>query len=617
MFAVSKNPESTRSRNLPILKLLLPVPREIELRESRVLVDLDAVPVRPTSSPLPTEGYRIDIGDEATTIEADDGAGAFYARATLAQLARATAASDPGHDDDAKSGRVAELPTGTITDWPDFKTRAVMLDVSRTKVPTLPTLFSLIDLLSSWKINHFELYIEHTFEFPGHDDVWRDASPYSREDIEALDAYCAERFVELSANLNTLGHMERWLVHPRYANLGIARGMVMTPWGMMRPASTLDPANPGSLALVRELISTHASCFESPRVHLGLDEPWELPGERHMEWATWAKTLRALPEMEGRTMLAWGDFPAQYPGLLDEIATEPDITICEWGYEAGHPFAERAGRLGESGLDHWLCPGTSSWISILGRTSNAVANCQEAARAGIGSSASGVMVTDWGDFGHLQFPAVSEPGFAAFAAASWCEAANANLDTTKLAPLLDVHGFDDSSARLARGVMDLGDAHLAAECNFLNLATIVLNLYFPQLPVGSGLTTGLDTTRLNNVSSIVESARDAISTARPRRPDGAAVIEEMRAAADLVVLLCDDGVARLKGDGHLSSIPAGHRLSLAKRLADLIEQRRDLWSARNRPGGMEESLAWLEHLKSCYESGVTDPNWSGPFVSCI
>lgn len=614
---MTSNGLSIGSRQFPISKLLLPVPREIELTGSRVLVDLDTVPVGPNVTSLPPEGYRIAIGEIATTIEAADDAGAFYAKATLRQLARALKAASGESAEGGRDLTVVELPLGTITDWPDFKTRGVMLDVSRTKVPTLSTLFSLVDLLASWKINHLELYIEHTFEFPGHEDVWRDASAYSKEDILALDAYCGERYVELSANLNTLGHMERWLAHSRYADLGIARGMVMTPWGMMRPASTLDPANPGSLALVSELISSHVPCFKSNRVHLGLDEPWELPDDRYEEWASWAKALRSLPEIDGHTMLAWGDFPALHPDLLDKIATDVGITICEWGYEAGHPFKERAQRLCDSGLDHWLCPGTSSWLSILGRTSNAIANCREAVRAGLGSRASGVMVTDWGDFGHLQFQPVSEPGFAASAATSWCEAANAELDSDIFAAVLDLHGFEDPSAKLARGVMELGDAHLLAECNFLNLSTVVLNLYFPQLPVGSGLTTGLDRTRLKRVSNAVGAARDAIASASPRRPDGATVIDELATAADLVLLLCDDGAARLDGDGHLSSIPAGQRRDLARRLDDLIERHRALWTVRNKPGGMEESLAWLGHLKSCYESGSTDPNWSGPFVSCI
>jgi N-acetyl-beta-hexosaminidase len=47
-----------------------------------------------------------------------------------------------------------------ILDWPDFPTRGVMLGVSRDKVPTMGTVFELVDLLASWKINQLQLYIK-------------------------------------------------------------------------------------------------------------------------------------------------------------------------------------------------------------------------------------------------------------------------------------------------------------------------------------------------------------------------------------------------------------------------------------------------------------------------
>lgn len=64
-----------------------------------------------------------------------------------------------------------------------------MLDISRDKVPKLETLKSLIVQLSEWKINQvsdynhshinstlqFQLYMEHTFKYRGHETVWKDA----------------------------------------------------------------------------------------------------------------------------------------------------------------------------------------------------------------------------------------------------------------------------------------------------------------------------------------------------------------------------------------------------------------------------------------------------------
>src|SRR3712207_8708503 len=53
--------------------------------------------------------------------------------------------------------------------------------------------------------------------------------------------------------------------------------------GRHRAPTTIDPSNPGSLTLVRSLLAELLPNFRSQRVHVGLDEPWELPDERSEE----------------------------------------------------------------------------------------------------------------------------------------------------------------------------------------------------------------------------------------------------------------------------------------------------------------------------------------------
>ena len=114
--------------------------------------------------------------------------------------------------------------------------------------------------------------------------------------------------------------------------------------------------------------------------------------------------------LAGRELLVWGDVLAADPDLLAGL---PDgVTVCEWGYEDNHPFAERAERLAAAGVPFWMCPGTSSWLSISGRVENMIGNIRSAAVAGIAHGATGILTTDWGDMGHHQQPVVSEPGFA-------------------------------------------------------------------------------------------------------------------------------------------------------------------------------------------------------------
>ena len=91
-----------------------------------------------------------------------------------------------------------------------------MLDVSRCKVPTMETIFELIDLLSLLRFNELQLYIEHTLAFSAHKTVWQNFSPFSGAEIEEIDTYCKDREIELVPNLNSFGHFERWLRHKPY-----------------------------------------------------------------------------------------------------------------------------------------------------------------------------------------------------------------------------------------------------------------------------------------------------------------------------------------------------------------------------------------------------------------
>ena len=80
-----------------------------------------------------------------------------------------------------------------------------------------------------------------------------------------------------------------------------------------------------------------------------------------------------------------------------------------------HPFDEHGAQFAQAGLPFYVCPGTSSWNSIGGRTDNALGNLRSAAENGLKHGASGYLNTDWGDNGHWQSLPISESGLCAWA----------------------------------------------------------------------------------------------------------------------------------------------------------------------------------------------------------
>lgn len=570
---------------------LLPQPRESDLGAGRVPVAEPSLRVGVVG--LPPQGYEITVSENGEVrVEAADDAGAFYAGATLAQLARAHRGT---------------VPVGRVRDWPDLPIRGVMLDVSRDKVPTMGTLYAWVDRLASWKVNELQLYTEHTFAYRNHEVVWRDASPMTPEEVRALDAYCADRHVELVPNQNCLGHMGRWLAHPEYRPLAMAPDGYETRPGHRRPPGTLEPTNPRSLALVRELLGELLACFSSRRfVHVGLDEPFEMPDERWPDYLEWMRALRALRELDGCEMLVWGDVVDARP---ERAPTLPSgVTVVDWGYEDWHPFEDRLAVYEEAGIPRWVAPGTSSWLTILGRVANMRGNCARAATAALTHAAPGYLNTDWGDLGHLQYLPVSEPGLAYGAAVSWCAATNRDLD---LGRALDLHCFDDETGVLGATLLELGDAYRWITPQFPNVSVLVLHLYFPQLQLGRGFARGASGEEYARVGDRLADALDRLRRAQPARADGSLVLDELRNAVALVRVLCDDARARLATDGTLPAVPGPERARLAEALRPVIDEHRRLWLARNRPGGLKDSLAWPEHLLHCYETGTVEETWGG------
>jgi hexosaminidase len=542
------------------------------------------------------QGYRLSVDPSGVTIIGHDGAGVFYGICTLIQLLRQ-------HAPVAAGGPIT-LPGLRIDDRPDFAHRGVMLDISRDRVPTMQTLYDLIDLLASWKINQVQLYMEHTFAYRGHEVVWKDASPLTGEEIMALDAFCRERYVELVPNQNSFGHMHRWLIHEPYRRLAECPQGIEHPFSPRHEPFSLCPIDPGSLALLEDLYGQLLPHFSSRQFNVGLDETFDLGrcrsaqvcAERGRErvYLDFLLQVHWLVSRHGRTMQFWGDIIINRPELIAELPQ--DVIALEWGYEADHPFAEHGRLFAAAGRSFYVCPGTSTWNSIAGRTENALGNLRNAAQNGRANGAIGYLNTDWGDNGHLQPLPVSYLGFLAGAALSWNSADAGDPQQLDIAALLDRYAFQDRAGVMGRVAYDLGNAYLQPGVTVPNSSVLFWLLLYPDRPLSDPRLQGLSLDRLYHTHGYIEGVADRLAGARMERPDADLVTEEFRWAAHMLRLACRIGIARLSADpeGALEAVPADQRAALADELRGLIEQHRALWLRRSRPGGLSDSVARLE-----------------------
>lgn len=531
------------------------------------------------------EGYKLSITPDRLEAEASTEAGLFYATCTLIQLIEQFG---------------TQLPCLEITDWPDFPNRGVMLDISRDKVPTMETLLSLIDMLASWKVNQVQLYTEHTFSYRNHPEVWAEASPITGEEILEIDAFCRERFIELVPNQNSFGHMEHWLKHPRYAPLAEVSGTYTTPWGTSSEPTLITPVDPGSLELVNSLYDELIPHFSSHQINVGCDETHELGQGRSKEecerrgvgrvYLDFILKLYDSVKARNRKMMYWGDIIIGYPDLIPELPS--DAVTLEWGYDANHPFADHAAQFGSSGIPFYVCPGTSSWCSLSGRTANALGNLRNAAENGLKHGATGFLNTDWGDRGHWQVLPVSYLGFAVGAAYSWAMDANKDMDVQNT---VSAHAFQDRTGTMGRIAYELGSVGDSLGAVVPNGNQFFWALQTSLKSPGQRVLDRDGSLKLENARELIDQIVEPLDQAAMTRTDAGLIKREylntarlLKHAASRLELITGKGQPDMEG--------------MYTELEGIIEEYRSIWLARNRPGGLADSTRLLEAALSDYQA---------------
>lgn len=552
------------------------------------------------STVAPAQGYRLSIQNGQITIIGVDSDGVWHGICTLAQLLQHFGAN---------------MPDISIHDWPDFPVRGIMLDISRDKVPTMQTLYTLIDRLASWKINQVQIYMEHTFAYSQHQQVWAEASPMTGQEIMELDEFCHQRHIELVPNQNSLGHMERWVKHEAYKPISETPdgyiGNFGDHLGEVRPATSLNPIDPRSIEFMASLYDELLPHFRSTLFNVGGDEPWELGQGRSKSevekrgrgrvYVDYLLKLYEETSKRGHTMMFWADVIIKYPELIPEMPK--DVIAFEWGYYAGHPYSEHSPMFAQSNIPFYVCPGTSSWNSLAGRTTNMRANVLDAAKNGLEYGASGLLMTDWGDRGHWQPLPISYPGFVYGASVAWASETNADLD---IASALDRYVFQDSAGQVGKVVCDLGDLYLLPGLEYPNGSLLFfllqmkrenLDVFIRNLDghVVKDRFFGIDIDTMNAVLANIDTLLQSLNRARIQADDAVLVRDEITQVARLMNHAAHRGLF-LKDAGQLSA------RDLLQDLEILFTQQRLNWLARNRIGGLKDSIARFEPVIGEYRA---------------
>jgi hypothetical protein len=307
--------------------------------------------------------------------------------------------------------------------------------------------------------------------------------------------------------------------------------------------------------------------------------------------------LKKLVDANNKKVQFWGDIILHHPELIPHLPK--DMTALIWGYGAKHPFKKQCAQFQKAGLDFYVCPGTSTWKTIMGRNKNAFENLLNAAENGKAYGATGFLNTNWGDNGHWQPQSVCYPAYLYGAALAWSVEENKSVD---IAHFLNQQVFEDRNEVIGQVIVDLGNAYLET-----GVETDNSNIFFQMLkeahkPMDKGRNIKkLKAEKVKQAMAFINEKLKAMDNAAMTCYDAPLVKEELQQAANLCLHACQQILYKLEAKGgSIKNIAAKQREELKEELEALISRHQHLWLKRNRPGGLSDSSTKLQSVLDKY-----------------
>jgi len=362
---------------------LIPTPQKVEMSKTQApsypkkikSQKVDTLPVEANID----QAYQLIISRRQVTIRYVDEEGLRNAHLTLDQLQRLYGAA---------------IPCCTITDWPAYKYRGWMDDISRGPVPHEAYRQKQYEVLHALKYNFSNYYTEHTL--------------YQKEFPDLAPAYAADckPLPDEVINLQLFAHAEKTLRVPFYQHL-------------MDSKNNFNPENEATYDFLRKRI---AGAFEripnSPFFIINCDETEQLGTGRakHLVDSLGAdqvyvnhinrcyeiiKNLSPFTSHLSPRVVMWGDIVAKNPAMMRQLPK--DMTYIMWAYEPLDSYDHLIKPFKDNGTPFWVAPSLSHSSNMIPNPYRYMKNIANLARDGYRNGAEGLMNTCWDDNGEALF----------------------------------------------------------------------------------------------------------------------------------------------------------------------------------------------------------------------
>ncbi|CAG7716281.1 unnamed protein product [Allacma fusca] len=515
------------------------------------------------------QSYRLHISSQRVRITASDLQGLNYAICTFLQLLTLYSEKD----------ELTGIPPLIINDHPSLKHRAVFIDVSQERIPTIESLFELIKLYSLLKINFLHLHTR--FDRSG------TLISYTKGEIVAIDRHCLDSGITLVPAIDVVS--------------GICAAEYF---------QYIKPAVQSLLPCFASTRYVHVGPVLTSLIFLTENECLSQGADFTNMW-----NFIPIPSADSVIMLCYNALKMHIanPGTLVNVPA--NVILVDYGFQADYNFGPSIQELTQSGCTTCVCAGTSAWSSLSGCPEASLCNIYHGTLNAVNNSSMGLIVANWSGSCNITPKPFAWPGFLLGSGLAWNHQTHWEYLQGSLAKLMSMYVLKDPSGVTGQVILQLG----CTESNLLRAASNQSSNDMSNLPPAEGTTlyrllTDPDNVPLDHLTmepfikcirSIKKCQTSLLLEAKLPREDNP-VFDELCLTMELMLLACRIGRSLLAAGMNprsnmgltvvnlgISNLEARIRTDIANKLLLLTDEYRRVWLLRNYPQGLETSLYTL------------------------
>ncbi|MBI4977571.1 MAG: hypothetical protein HZC28_08820 [Spirochaetes bacterium] len=261
----------------------------------------------------------------------------------------------------------------TVRETCAFTELGMLLDCGHNAVVTAAQIRKWLRHLALLGFDTAMIYTDTGYRLPGEPAFGYMHGAYTFEEMRDLDSYAVDLGIELVASIQALGHLEQALKWAPYQHLRDTEHILLV-------------GDPKTEALIEKMIAFWSSALRSRRIHLGMDETYDLGRGRYQDvhghragldiYVEHLSMVARICRRYGIKPLAWSDVLFRFAGNADQHygsgsripdgirkQIPGDLDLVYWDYYNSDEvhYTERIEKHRELGYEPIVASGVWTW----------------------------------------------------------------------------------------------------------------------------------------------------------------------------------------------------------------------------------------------------------------